>query len=279
MTENRIRVIMLITAIQRCLYFLRRRDMRLTEITFFRWFSLDTSYSFAGHNHDTYEANIVLSGNMNVTIEEKIFELSAGDILFWSPGFFHCNHVGSEKHVEFVSVHFRLEKENSGEKEVVFHHLSSEDMPLVNMLISNAENSGYGKDSVALLLLETIIRISRLNAEVPHFFNDSSAKIYGKIIKLMDDNSVRTLPTIPEMARICNVSAATLKRTFKKHTGKSIKRYYNDLRIQYAKKLLLEGKNASQVTENLQFSSISYFSQFFKNNTGMSVREFLSQYK
>ena len=253
--------------------------MRVTEITFFRWFSLDMSYSFAGHNHDTYEANIVLGGNMNVTIEGEIFELSAGDILCWSPGFFHCNHVGSEKHVEFVSVHFRLENRDANTKEVVFHHLSSEDMPLVNMLVGKAENSGYGKDSVALSLLETIIRISRLNAQSPHFFNDSSAIIYGRIMKLMDEHSVRTLPTIPEMARLCNVSEATLKRAFKKHTGKSIKRYYNDLRIQYAEKMLLEGKNASQVAENLEFSSISYFSQFFKNNTGMSVREFLSQYK
>ncbi|MBR4911186.1 MAG: helix-turn-helix domain-containing protein [Clostridia bacterium] len=253
--------------------------MRLKEITFFRWFSLDTAYSFSGHNHDTYEANIVLSGNMNVTIEGKIFELSAGDILFWSPGFYHCNHVGSEKHVEFVSTHFCFEKEDSNEKEVIFYHLSSEDMPLVNMLISKAENSGYGEDSVALSLLEAIIRISRLNAEAPHFFNDSSARVYGKIIKLMDDNSVRTLPTIPEMARICNVSPATLKRTFKKHTGKSIKRYYNDLRIQYAKDMLLEGRSASRVAENLQFSSVSYFSQFFKSKTGMCVREFLSKYK
>ena len=226
--------------------------MRLKEITFFRWFSLDASYSFAGHNHDTYEANIVLGGNMNVTIEGKIFELSAGDIIFWSPGLFHCNHVGSEKHVEFVSIHFRLEKSAFDEKEIVFHHLSNEDMPLVSMLIGKAENGGYSKDSVALPLLEAIIRISRLNSESPHFFNDSSAKVYGKIIKLMDDSSVRTIPTIPEMARICNVSAATLKRTFKKHTGKSIKRYYNDLRIQYAKDMLLEGQNASQVAQNLQ---------------------------
>ncbi|MBO4693322.1 MAG: AraC family transcriptional regulator [Clostridia bacterium] len=253
--------------------------MRLTEITFFRWFSLDMSYFFSGHKHDTYEANLVLSGNMNVTVEEKIFELSAGDILFWSPGLFHCNHVGNEKHAEFVSIHFCLEKAGAAEKEVVFHHFNSDDMLLVNMLIGKAEHGGYGENSVALPLLEAIIRISSLNAEIPHFFNDSSAQIYGKTIKLMDDCSITTLPTIPEMARICNVSAATLKRAFKKHTGKSIKKYYNDLRIQYAKKMLLEGKNATQVTENLQFSSISYFSQFFKSNTGMSVREFLSKYK
>lgn len=253
--------------------------MRLKEISFFRWFSLDASYSFSGHKHDTYEANIILEGNMNVTVEGKVFELSAGDILFWSPGLFHCNHVGSEKHVEFVSVHFRLEEETADKKEIVYHHLSNEDMPLVQIMIGHAEKNGYGEDTSALSLLEAIILISRNNAQTPHFFNDSSAKTYGKIIKIMDDHSARTIPILPEMARICNVSEATLKRSFKKHTGKSIKRYYNDLRIQYAKEMLLQGKSASLVADRLDFSSVSYFSQFFKNNTGMSVREFLSQYR
>ncbi|MBR5922338.1 MAG: AraC family transcriptional regulator [Clostridia bacterium] len=253
--------------------------MRLTSISFFRWFSLDDSYNFEGHNHDSYEANIVISGNMEVTVEGKIINLSSGDILFWSPDMFHRNKVGSEKHVEFVSVHFNFDEKPSVEKELVFHHFGRDKMPLVNMFISEAEKSGYLEGSAAIPLLEAIILISRKSSDTPHFFNDSSAQTYGKIIKVMDDNSVATIPSISEMARICGVCETTLKNSFKKHTGKSIKRYYNDLRIQYAKDMLLEGQNASQVAENLQFSSISYFSQFFKKNTGLTVREFLSHYK
>ena len=89
----------------------------------------------------------------------------------------------------------------------------------------------------------------------------------------------QTLPKIPEIAQICGVSERTVKNAFKKQTGKSIKKYYNDLRIQSAKKLLLQGKSTGECAKWLSFSSVSYFSQFFKKNTGMSIREFLQQYK
>lgn len=253
--------------------------MGLKNINFFRWFSLDDTYEFNGHRHNTYEVNIILSGNMNVTVEESVFELSAGDMLFWSPNLFHCNRIGTDKHVEFLSIHFETKEDFLNKKETVFYHISKNKMPIINILISESEKNGYEDGSSVVPLLEALLIIARNNSKTPHFFNDSSATTYGKIIKLIDDNTVQTIPTIAEMARICGVCETTLKNSFKQHTGKSIKRYFNDLRLQYAKEMLLDGMNASQVSNQLGFSSISYFSQFFKKNTNMSVREFLSQYK
>ena len=253
--------------------------MRLNKITFFRWFSLDHSYNFEGHNHCTYEANIILSGNMIVTIEDKVFELASGDVIIWAPNMFHCNRVGNEKHVEFISVHFNFDGDFLKEKEIVFHHLSRSKIPIVNILLSESETNGYDEGSATLPLLEALIILCYKDSQAPHFFNDNSAKTYGKIAKIMDDCSIINLPKISEMAKQCGVCETTLKEAFKKHTGKSIKKYYNETRIQYAKEMLLEGQNASEVAANLRFSSVSYFSQFFKNNSGMTVREFLSQFK
>ena len=253
--------------------------MRVTKIDFFCFSSLDSSHHSESHSHATYEINLVLDGNLDVTIEENTFNLFPGDILLWKANMVHHNKVGGEGHAEFASVHFLLSEDIPEGVLPVHYHFDSEGMLLFNMFISEAKNYGTGEDSPAISLLETIIKISLRGSDAPHFFNDNSAKIYGKIFRLMATYPSQTLPKIPEIAQICGVSERTVKNAFKKQTGKSIKKYYNDLRIQSAKKLLLQGKSTGECAKWLSFSSVSYFSQFFKKNTGMSIREFLQEYK
>ena len=253
--------------------------MRVTKIDFFCFSSLDSSHHSESHSHATYEINLVLDGNLDVTIEDNIFNLFPGDVLLWKANMVHYDKVGDEGHADFASVHFLLNKDIPAGMLPAHYHFDFGKMLLFNMFISEAKNYGIDEDSPAISLLETIIKISLRGSDAPHFFNDNSAKIYGKIFRLMATYPSQTLPKIPEIAQICGVSERTVKNAFKKQTGKSIKKYYNDLRIQSAKKLLLQGKSTGECAKWLSFSSVSYFSQFFKKNTGMSIREFLLQYK
>ena len=254
--------------------------MKLNEIIFWSFLSLDTqNYRFEGHKHDTYEINIILDGNMEVTVGDDTFMLFPGDALIYNADLFHYNKVENEEHAEFVTVHFRMDESIPEEMLPILHRFTLNKLFLINMFISESKTHGTDPDSPAFSLLETIVKICLCKTEAPEFSNDTSATIYGKVVRLMAMHTARTLPTIPEMAHLCNVSETTLKNAFKQQTGKSIYKYYNDTRIQYAKDMLRQGLSAEKVAEYLTFSSTSYFSQFFKNNTGMSVREFLSQYK
>lgn len=254
--------------------------MKLNEIIFCSFLSLDTqNYRFEGHKHDTYEINIILDGNMEVTVGEDTFMLFPGDALIWNANLYHYNKVGNEEHAEFVTVHFKTDERISEEMLPIRHRFTLKKMFLINLFISEAKTHGTDPDSPAISLLEAIVKICLCKTEAPEFSNDTSATIYGKVVRLMATHSVRTLPTIPEMAELCGVSETTLKNAFKQQTGKSIMKYYNEMKIQYAKDMLRQGLSAEKVAKYLSFSSTSYFSQFFKHNTGMSVREFLSRNK
>ena len=254
--------------------------MRLSKIEFFSFISLDPeNYRFEGHKHNTFEANIVLDGDMGVTVGEDAYHLASGDVLIWGPDRYHYNELGSENHVEFATVHFLADGDFPEAEQPIFYHFDTEKMVLFNLFVGEAKSHGVEENSPAIPLLEAIIKMILCRSDTPHFFNNNSAKIYGKVIRMMALHSMQTIPKIPELARRCGVSETTLKTAFKHHSGKSIKKYFNDLRIQYAKDMLLSGMSANKVAETLRFSSLSYFSQFFKKNAGLSIRDYLSQFK
>lgn len=254
--------------------------MRLTKIAFFSFLSLDDrNYSVETHSHNTYEINVILGGSMEVVVNDNTFILSPGDAFIWNGNSSHYNKLGPENHVEFVTAHFQTDEKISDEILPIHHKFPPEKMHLVKMFISEAKWHGTDPDSPAISLLEAIVRLCLCKTDAAQFSNDASAIIYGKVIRLMSRYSVSNIPKIQDLAELCGVSATTLKNAFKQQTGKSIKKYYNDLRVEYAKEMLLSGDSTKQVADMLSFSSVSYFLHFFKNNTGMTVREFLSKNK
>mgnify|MGYP003309396164 FL=1 len=58
-----------------------------------------------------------------------------------------------------------------------------------------------------------------------------------------------------------------------------IMKYYNDLRIERAIRYLESGLNVSAVSEKMNFSSLHYFSYFFKTATGVCPSKYLSTLK
>ncbi|MBO4734585.1 MAG: helix-turn-helix domain-containing protein [Clostridia bacterium] len=248
--------------------------MRLTGISFCKTFDLGSSYSFEGHTHNTCEANIILEGNMEVSVEGNVIKLSKGDMLVWSPGMFHFNRVEENNRVKLLSVHFSIDDSPFDRNNMCFYHLSYEKTAIVNEFIKEVNQNGFESRGAADSLLEALIYMCVNNSGKPQFSEDPSAVIYSKVMEMMSSNQNKIL-IIPEMAQNCGVCATTLKNAFKRHSGKSIKKYYSELKLETAKEMLHKGMTAQQIAFKLGFSSSSYFSQFFKNSTGVSIREYM----
>ena len=252
--------------------------MRLTDITFCKTFNLDQNYSFSGHTHATYETNIIFSGNMEVTVEGDVIKLSAGDMLVWSPNMFHFNRVACGDTVRFVSVHFSCEDSEINDNTLCYHHFDYEKMAIATAFTEEVQKYGFECKSAAYSLLEALVFMCICDSGSPVLSRDSSATVYSKAAQMMSKNQDKIL-TIPEMAQSCGVCATTLKSSFKRHSGKSIKKYYCELKLDTAKNLLFSGLTAEETAFKLGFSSPSYFSQFFKKNTGIGVREYINKLK
>lgn len=85
---------------------------------------------------------------------------------------------------------------------------------------------------------------------------------------------------LDEIADISGMNASAFCRYFKNKTGKSMVQYINELRIEFACKLLLEGKmTVAEICYECGFNSLSNFNKHFKTITNYTPSTYLLEFK
>ncbi|GHF78848.1 AraC family transcriptional regulator [Thalassotalea marina] len=86
--------------------------------------------------------------------------------------------------------------------------------------------------------------------------------------------------TIEELAEVAHLSVSALERRFKKHLKKTPKQFITQLRLEKARRLLVETNIAiADVGERAGFADHSYFSKQFKLMFGKLPSEFRDNYR
>lgn len=81
--------------------------------------------------------------------------------------------------------------------------------------------------------------------------------------------------SIPALAEKCAMSETAYRKRFKEITGQSPVAYINNLKIEKACNLLLDGElNATDISDFLNFDSVSYFYRVFKAVKGVTPKSF-----
>lgn len=124
------------------------------------------------------------------------------------------------------------------------------------------------------LLQELLLDLVRMENAQPQELA-ASLKV-TQAVRLMRENLSEKL-TLPALARAVHLSPAYLSRIFKEATGYTAIAYFNRLKIDRAKELLLEGdKKVREVAQALGFADEFYFSRLFKKLEGVSPSKFYS---
>jgi AraC-like DNA-binding protein len=104
---------------------------------------------------------------------------------------------------------------------------------------------------------------------------DKKVKIPPKAIKIvreyLDANFANAI-SLADLARIGQVSKYHLCRTFRESVGVSLHVYQNHLRLDRAKRLLLQKRSIADVAYELGFYDQSHFGRYFRNFTGVTPR-------
>jgi PAS domain S-box-containing protein len=86
--------------------------------------------------------------------------------------------------------------------------------------------------------------------------------------------------TIEALAEVAFLSVSALERRFKKYLAKTPKQFINEVRLENARKLLVESNTPiAQVAEQTGFSDHSYFSKQFKIFFGDLPSDFRNNYR
>ena len=117
-------------------------------------------------------------------------------------------------------------------------------------------------------------------AIIEESLNKLDNEFLEKISQLIEERMSSEKIDIGYLADKMCMSHSTLYRKMKALTGLSTNEYIRKIKMQYAERLLLEGKyNVSEVAFMVGFNSIVYFRQCFKEELGVLPSEYLRRMK
>jgi len=147
---------------------------------------------------------------------------------------------------------------------------------LFEKLLDTWNDKGPSYEFVAATLLrQLLIWVSQNN--IKQIRNHAISLKIDRIIEYMRQNIDRKV-TLEELSGIAGLSTFYLSRAFKEATGYPIILYFNKMKIEKAKELLIEGnKKVKEVAYELGYTNEFYFSRIFKRIEGLSPREYYSK--
>jgi two-component system, response regulator YesN len=109
---------------------------------------------------------------------------------------------------------------------------------------------------------------------IMHMKNINSKLLINRALHYINNHYDEKL-SLEDVAKNLHLSKHYLCNAFKKATGENMSLYINKLRIEKAKRLLLESDGrAKEIFEEVGYSNQQYFSKVFKKITGMTIMEF-----
>ena len=247
----------------------------------------DSSYSFEGEFHNFWEFLILTEGELCTCEDDHVYTLKKNQIIFHKPNSFHNLKAASEN-VKYMVISFnafgnyidrfadkiltlshkQLEYVNEISRMFADYGLDPEIMKVTKFLKIMRDNPIlYHRFTNLVELL--LISLSGSDVSSPNLVDNEETRIYKKAINTLEEKICSTI-SVEELASICNVSTAQLKRVFSKYAGIGIHEYFLQTKILYAKKLLANGMGITEVAEKMSFSSQNYFSVVFKRKVGIS---------
>lgn len=261
----------------------RKKLERQFEITAFCSaipFSWNSDFVFHGESHDFWEIVFVMDGQVEVTEDEKVYRLEKNDMILHAPMEFHrIRSAGGTAPRGFVMSFAATGQLPDALREGCFV-LGAEEAEEYEALsrrvydfFKGINDSPFAGQEAGQALSSFLIRLGS-NAR-PRLRLDSSrgAAEYKHAVSTMSA-FIRSNSSLVQIADACNISVSYLKLLFRKYAGISPKRYYANLRMQYAISRLRDGLTSAEIAAEMSFSSAGYFSTFFQRQMGVSPSEY-----
>ncbi len=101
----------------------------------------------------------------------------------------------------------------------------------------------------------------------------------NKINSILEERRFSNI-SVEEIASILNETPNVLMKRYKKEMHEGIMEHFLNLKLQTAIQLILSSNmNFTEISELMGFSSVNYFSKFFKKRTGMTPTEYSKSYQ
>ena len=230
---------------------------------------------FGPHTHQSYEIFFNLSGEVSFMVEDKIYPVKRGTLVFTRPNDYH--------HVIFRnnSVHKYICIWVSGvEREDVLFESASGAVNLLGADIEKFEHicKSFTKNQplldkyIMFLELMKIIRNNRDKGQ-PVLQDSTFPADISMAIEYIYEHLSQNIK-INDIAKNCGVSVNTLERHFLKILNIKPIDFLKEKRLTLSSELLMKGMSVQQVSDFAGFSSHSSFISMFKQKYGTTPLQY-----
>lgn len=222
------------------------------------------------HWHDVYEVHMILCGKQSYYVEDKVFEVCAGDFIIISPKIKHRVTATSNDLIKY-SVTFSA-------YDLCDYSLFVGEIPLfVKESVEFIVEEFVAKKSLSSFMIEnrvfeTVALLLRASG-----YKEGSAKTdkdygdYQLILaeKFIADNIERNL-SVSEVAGYCHISTRQLSRIFISAKGLTPANYIRDEKMKQISNYLKNSElTLKQISEKFSYSDEYYFNAAFKKYFGI----------
>lgn len=234
-------------------------------------FVKERGHVFSGQRHSFWEMNVLLEGEMSLTCDDRIIHLSKGQMYLIHPREWHKFIVSPSMDAELVVLTFSMDFEPPH----AVYDLSESNMMLLKMIVREIDESfpdgsfnSCCSVSQQIKLMTELLILRAVSYDAVPYNVDGHSGIYENAVGFMKANIFGKI-SVSDVARHCRVSDSTVKNLFRQHTQGGVMQYFNGLKMEYAKDMLMEGHSVNEIAEELKFSSAAHFSAAFKKACGM----------
>lgn len=246
------------------------------------------------HYHDFYEVHATIEGVATFYLDNQQFDITPGTVLLIHYNDLHRIIKQSTDYCERVYI-FLTEKflqDRSTEwtnLEACFHPIGEQRSKvlqlkpeklheLLQFVDEKPTQEAYGSDILyEQHLVNYMLYLNQLVEEDTQESQTSPVIQNERIVEMIryiSENLSFPL-TLEEMENTFYVSKYYITREFKKHTGFTFHQFVLKKKLLYAKQLLKQYKNSSDVYSKCGFNSYPHFLKAFKKEFGITPKEFL----
>ena len=247
------------------------------------------------HRQDSWELTYIVFGRGKRILGDSETEFAAGSLAFIPPHIPHCwkfddNYTDNDGCIAYYTLTFKtefidrcvsasLELTERLERVKSVSSVLSFDENTTNILADMLAKMASEEQSEMLpFIFRLLLLISKReeSATIVGRFseNDRTSERIKKVKEFTQSHYARTI-TIDMIADYVGMNRSSFCTFFKKATGQTYITYLNKLRVDRACYLLRQGSfNITEVCYMVGFNDVPYFNRCFKNNRGMSPKEY-----
>lgn len=268
-----------------------RQQIQISDMYSFFQVHYDRGYQFSGETHNFWECLYILDGELCVCADDRVTNMSTGEIIFHKPLEFHSFFVTGDAGATVLIFSFSASGPVTLQLRNKVFRLSQTQKRLIDQLLQyvgsvcsvnpkqrdlqlylHPFNTHPHYSQMVVTFLYHLFLLLSEDGAVTSASSSPDAVTFGNAISYLNCNLHRQ-PSIAEIARYCSISEASLKRLFEKYAGIGVHKYILKLKCSIAAELLQDRESVSAVAEKLGFTSQSYFSKAFKREMGINPSE------